>query len=120
MAKIVWPYLAQNDLRCIYDNTSWGSKIHASRYNNKLISGAGQFESHPESGQIVPETNNQKIQELVKGNCPPVSPCWGHALTSVIASSFDVSIDGTTGVVSAVVSCILTVGKAATLTETGR
>ena len=68
MVTIEWSEIALDDLREIHEYISKDSKLYADRYVNKLFNRVDQLESHPRSGRVVPEYNNEFIRELIEGN----------------------------------------------------
>ena len=68
MVVIKWSEIALDDLREIHAYISKDSKIYADRYVDKLFNWVDQLVSHPKSGRVVPEYNNEIIRELIEGN----------------------------------------------------
>jgi toxin ParE1/3/4 len=68
MVTIDWTELALEDLKEIHDYISLDSKIYAGRYIDKLILRVDQLFTHPKSGRIVPEYNDETIRELIEGS----------------------------------------------------
>lgn len=68
MVKVIWTDFAIEDLKSIHDYIALDSKTYASKFIEKIIQRVDQLESHPKSGRIVPEFNNETIRELIEGN----------------------------------------------------
>ena len=68
MAQVSWTKLAIEDLKSIYEHISIDSEQYAWRLVEKITERAGQLETFPVSGRIVPEFENETIRELIEGN----------------------------------------------------
>ncbi len=62
MAQVSWTKLAIEDLKSIYEHISIDSEQYAWRVVEKITERAGQLETFPVSGRIVPEFENETIR----------------------------------------------------------
>jgi len=68
MVKVIWTEFAIEDLRSIHTYISQDSKVYADRFIERIITRAGQLETYPQSGRIVPEFHIETLRELIEGN----------------------------------------------------
>ena len=68
MVKVVWTDSAISDLDAIGEYIAKDSIRYAEITVSELFEAVDILEEFPKSGSIVPEFNNQKIRQLVRGN----------------------------------------------------
>lgn len=68
MAKVIWTKTVLKDLKAIYIYISLDSEFYAARLVDKLVSRAGQLETFPDSGRIVPGKDDPSIREIIEGS----------------------------------------------------
>ena len=68
MVKVRWTDFALENLIAIGDYIETDSHYYAQRVVNQLFDAVDVLEYHPLSGRVVPEFNNIKIRELIRGN----------------------------------------------------
>jgi len=68
MVKIIWTKRSLIDLKDIADYIATDSAKFAKITINGLIQEAIRLEKNPLIGRIVPEVNDEKYRELIKGN----------------------------------------------------
>jgi toxin ParE1/3/4 len=68
MVKIIWTDYSLKDLDEIADYISRDSINSAKLVVQNLFSSVDILEFHPLAGRIVPEFNNKKIRELIRGS----------------------------------------------------
>lgn len=68
MVKVVWTDSAILDLDAIGEYIAKDSIRYAEITVTELFESVDILEEFPQSGSIVPEFNNQKIRQLVRGN----------------------------------------------------
>jgi toxin ParE1/3/4 len=66
--KIIWSPLALDRVAEIAEYISQDNPTAAIDWVNRIFAKVGQVISFPESGRIVPETNHEKIRELIYGD----------------------------------------------------
>jgi addiction module RelE/StbE family toxin len=67
MVKIGWTEQAYEDLESIYRYIRQDSERYARLFAEKILKSVKQLEFMPESGRIVPETDQTNIRELIIG-----------------------------------------------------
>jgi addiction module RelE/StbE family toxin len=80
MVKIVWTKRSLNDLEDIADYISRDSVKFAKITLNGLIQEAHRLELNPLIGRIVPEINDDRFREIIKGNYRII---YNHNITQV-------------------------------------
>lgn len=68
MVRIIWTRRSLTDLEDIADYIAKDSKKFAKITIEGLIKEAHRLETNPQIGRIVPEVNDEKFRELIKGN----------------------------------------------------
>ena len=68
MVKVVWTDSATLDLNDIGEFISKKSERHAQLTVKRLFESVDILEKHPRAGKIVPEFQNDKIRELIRGS----------------------------------------------------
>ncbi len=68
MNKVIWTKRSLDDLKDIMEYISKGSKKYARITIEKIIDATVLLEKNPLIGRIVPEVNDSKFRELIKGN----------------------------------------------------
>ena len=68
MVKIIWTKRSITDLNDIAEYISKGSKKYAKITIENIITTVALLEKNPQIGRIVPEVNDIKFRELIKGN----------------------------------------------------
>jgi toxin ParE1/3/4 len=68
MVKVVWTQRALDDLKDIGDYISKDSFKFAKITLEKLVETASIIENNPLIGRFVPEFNDKRIREIIKGN----------------------------------------------------
>ena len=66
--RIIWSPLAVDRVSEIAEYIAQDNASAAEKWTNTIFTRVEQLKSFPESGRIVPETNHQKIRELIYGN----------------------------------------------------
>lgn len=66
--KIVWPPLAVDKVSEIAVYIAQNNPVAAENWIETLFHKVEELETFPESGRIVPETDNKTIRELLYGN----------------------------------------------------
>ena len=66
--RIIWSPLAVDRVSEIAEYIAQDNPTAADNRANTVFSKVEKLKSFPESGRIVPETNNQKIRELIYSN----------------------------------------------------
>ncbi len=66
--KIIWSPLALDRVAEIAEYISQDNPTAATDWVNSVFDRVGQMLSFPERGRIVPETNHERIRELIYGN----------------------------------------------------
>ena len=66
--RIMWSPLAVDRVSEIAEYIAQENPTAAENWANTVFAKVEQLKSFPESGRIVPETNNQKIRELIYSN----------------------------------------------------
>jgi len=68
MVKIIWANRALNDLEDIAEYIAKNSGKYAKVTIEGILQETKLLEKHPLIGRIVPEVNNKKIREIIKGS----------------------------------------------------
>jgi toxin ParE1/3/4 len=68
MVKVVWTDSAIFDLNDIGEFISKNSERYAQLTVERLFESVDILEKHPRAGKIVPEFENDKIRELIRGS----------------------------------------------------
>ncbi len=68
MAEVTWTQQAVADLEVIADFIAVDSAHYASLFVIDVLSAVERLQKFPNSGRIVPETNNPQIREIILGN----------------------------------------------------
>ena len=68
MVKIIWTNCALNDLEDIAEYIARDSEKYAKVTIEGILQETKLLEKQPLIGRIVPEINNEKIREVIKGN----------------------------------------------------
>ncbi|WP_114752504.1 type II toxin-antitoxin system RelE/ParE family toxin [Pleomorphovibrio marinus] len=68
MVKVVWTDSAIDDLNEIGEHILKDSERYAQLTVDRLFNAVDILESHPLSGKMVPEFQNDKIRELIRFN----------------------------------------------------
>ncbi len=68
MEKIIWSYLAINDLQDIYDYICKDSELYALRLTERIVERVEILNTHPTAGTVVPEFEQENIRQLIQGN----------------------------------------------------
>ncbi|HCL56506.1 MAG TPA: type II toxin-antitoxin system RelE/ParE family toxin [Spirochaetia bacterium] len=63
--EILWNQSALDDLERIVSYIAKDSPLYAEKYALKMIESLEILKTHPCSGRIVPEMNNQEIREII-------------------------------------------------------
>lgn len=66
--RIIWSPLAVDRVSEIAEYIAQDNPTASGAWINAVFAKIEQIKSFPESGRIVPETNNQKIRELIYSN----------------------------------------------------
>ena len=66
--KVLWSPLAIDRASEIAEYVAQDNPTAAENWVNTVFSKVGELKKCPETGRIVPETNNKKIRELIYGN----------------------------------------------------
>jgi plasmid stabilization system protein ParE len=66
--KVVWSPLAIDRASEIAEYIAQDNPTAAEAWINTVFSKVGKLKTFPETGRIVPETDNKKIRELIYGN----------------------------------------------------
>lgn len=66
--RVFWSPLAADRVSEIAEYIARDNPTAAEGWINTVFSKVGELKTFPESGRIVPETNNKKIRELIYGN----------------------------------------------------
>jgi toxin ParE1/3/4 len=66
--RILWSPLAVDRVSEIAEYIAQDNPTAAEKWTNIIFVKVEQLKSFPESGRIVPETNHQKIRELIYNN----------------------------------------------------
>jgi addiction module RelE/StbE family toxin len=84
MVKVVWTKRALDDLKDIGDYISKDSFKYAKITLEKLVETAITIENNPLSGRYVPEFNDKKLKEIIKGNYRVIYKVHNETLISII------------------------------------
>lgn len=68
MVKLQWTLQAVEDLQAIFDYISKDSRPIARMFVEKIYYHTDQLLSYPQSGRMVPETDDDNIRELIYRN----------------------------------------------------
>jgi len=68
MAEIRWTEQAANNLESIAEFISVDSEHYAQLFVTNVFSAVERLEVFPNSGRVVPETNNPEIREIILGS----------------------------------------------------
>lgn len=68
MVEIKWTARAKKDLKQIHLFIANDSLLYADRFVAILFERVEILENFPNSGRVVPETNDKSIRELIQGN----------------------------------------------------
>lgn len=68
MVKVVWTNYAYLDLKDIYHYIARDSVKYAHLQISRIKDRTTILKSNPQSGRIVPETNQEYLRELIEGN----------------------------------------------------
>ncbi len=68
MVTVNWTVQAVNDLKSIYDFIANNSKRYADVQVNKILKSVELIKENNQIGRMVPEFQNDKIREIIKGN----------------------------------------------------
>jgi toxin ParE1/3/4 len=66
--KVFWSPLAVDRVSEIAEDIARDNPTAAEAWINTVFSKVGKLKGFPETGRIVPETDNKKIRELIYGN----------------------------------------------------
>jgi toxin ParE1/3/4 len=66
--KVLWSPLAVDRVSEIAEYIARDNPTTAEGWINTVFSKVGKLKTFPETGRIVPETNNKTIRELIYGN----------------------------------------------------
>ena len=66
--RIIWSPLAVDRVSEIAEYIAQDNPSAAEKWTNTIFTKVAQLKPFPESGRIVPETNHQKIRELIFSN----------------------------------------------------
>jgi addiction module RelE/StbE family toxin len=66
--RIIWAPLAVDRVSEIAEYIAQDNATAAENWTDTIFAKVEQLKSFPESGRIVPETDNQKIRELIYSN----------------------------------------------------
>jgi toxin ParE1/3/4 len=66
--KVFWSPLAVDRVSEIAEYIARDNQTAAEAWINKVFSKVAELKTFPETGRIVPETDNKKIRELIYGN----------------------------------------------------
>lgn len=68
MVTINWTVQAVNDLKSIYEFIANNSKRYADIQINLILKSVELIKENNQIGRVVPELQNYKIREIIKGN----------------------------------------------------
>lgn len=67
MAEIVWTPQSLDDLRRLLEYISVDSPITARRFAQRIVERVEQLTTHPLSGSVIPEDDEEVYRQLVQG-----------------------------------------------------
>lgn len=66
--RVVWMPQAVSDLETVRQFIERDSTLYARLVVERLFNAAGQLNTYPESGRVVPELNRPTVRELIRGS----------------------------------------------------
>lgn len=63
--RVEWSNFARDDLVDLMQYISRDSSFYARRFGEKIVLTTRRLRDFPESGRIIPETEDQKLREII-------------------------------------------------------
>lgn len=63
--RVKWSNFARDDLDDLVQYISRDSSFYARRFGEKIVLATRRLRDFPESGRIIPETEDQKFREII-------------------------------------------------------
>ncbi len=63
--RVEWSNFARDDLDDLVQYISRDSSFYARRFGEKIVLATRRLRDFPESGRIIPETEDQKLREII-------------------------------------------------------